>query len=89
MILTSVCTPLFLNSSLEVGLNVGLFICELFNAREINKYDTERFYSAARSFHVTAYRNELKIIPHSNELLRNAEVINWETRRDSSMDNIA
>ena len=74
---------------LEVGLNARLLICELFNAGEVNKYDTERIYSAARSFYVTAYQNELKNLPHSDELLRNAEVINWETRRGSNIDNIA
>ena len=49
------CTSLFLDSSLEVGLNARVFLSELLKAEEINKYDKERFYSATRSSYVTAY----------------------------------
>ena len=60
----------------------------LFNDGDITQHQKDEFYRAARAFYVMTYKYALSNLPHSDDLLNNAEVINWETRTNANIDGI-
>ena len=76
------------DSQLEVGLNTGCKINQMFNDGDISQHQKNKFYNSARAFYGRAFEYALDNLPHSHELLKHAEVINWEHRKDVTIDSI-
>jgi hypothetical protein len=79
---------LFVDSLLEVGLNSRCLINRLFKEGDISQHQKDLFYQAARMFYATAFKYALDNLPHSDDLLKSAEVINWAERRKANLDGI-
>jgi hypothetical protein len=77
-----------LDSTLEVGLNSRCLLNRLFKEGDISQHKKELFYQAPRVFYETAYKYALANQPHSDDLLKSAEVINWEERKEANIDGI-
>ena len=75
-----------LDSQLEVDLNARCKINRMFNDGDINQHQKNKFYNSVRAFHQRAYKYALDNLLYSEELLKYAEVINWEHRKDASID---
>ena len=73
---------------MEVGLNSRCLLNWMFNDGDIDDYQKRRFYRSAQAFYETAYKYSLNNLPHSDDLLKHAEVVNWETRKDASTDSL-
>ena len=82
--LFSICS----DSQLEVGLNARCKINRMFNDRDISQYQKNKFYSSARAFYERAFKYALDNLPHSDDLLRHTEVVNWEHRKDATIDSV-
>ena len=82
--------PFFIcsDSQLEVGLNTLCKINRMFNDSYISQHQKNKFYNSTRAFYETAFKYALDNLPHSDELLKNAEVINWDYGKDVTIDNI-
>ena len=83
-ILFSICA----DSQLEVGLNARCKINRKCNDGDIKQYQKNEFYYSARAFYERAFKYALDNLPHSDELLKHAEVINWEHPKDATIDSI-
>ena len=83
-ILFSICS----NSQLEVGLNARCQINRMFKDGDISQHQKNKFYNSARAFYEKAFKYALDNLSHSDELLKHAEVTNWEQRKDASIDSI-
>ena len=83
-ILFSICSDL----QLEVGSNAQIKINRMFNNGDISQLQKIKFYNSARAFYEGAFKYALDILPHSDQLLEHAEVINWEHRKDATIDSI-
>ena len=68
------------SSQLEVGFNVQCKINRMFNEGDISQHQKNQFYNSARAFYERAFKYTLDNLPHSDKLLKHAEVINWEHR---------
>ena len=81
---------LFIRSSsqLEVGLNTRCKINQIFNDGDISQHEKNKFCNSARAFNERAFKYALDNLPNSDELLKHAEVINWELRKDVAIDSI-
>ena len=75
-------------SQLEVGLNTRCKINQMFNDGDISQHQKNKFYNSARAFYERAFKYALDNLPHSDELLKHSEVINWELRKDVIIDSI-
>ena len=73
------------DSQLEVGLYTRCTINQMFNDGEHQK---NKFYNSAQAFYERAFKYALDNLPHSDELLKHAEVINWEHRKDVTINSI-
>ena len=60
----------------------------MFNNGDINQHQKNKFYDSARAFYERAFTYALDNLPHSDELLKYAEVINWEHHKVLTIDNI-
>ena len=76
------------DSQLEVGLNTRCKINQMFNDGDISQHQKNKFYNSARAFYERAFKYALDNLPHSDKLLKHTEVINWEHRKDLTIDNI-
>ena len=83
-ILFSICS----DSQLEVGLNARCKIKQMFNDDDISQHQNNKFYNSARSFYKRAFEYALDNLPHLDELLTHAEMINWEHRKDITIGSI-
>ena len=83
-ILFSICSDL----QLEVGSNAQFKINRMFNDGDISQHQKIKFYNSARTFYEGAFKYALDILPHSDQLLEHAEVINWEHHKDTTIDSI-
>ena len=63
-------------------------INQMFNDGDISQHQKNKFYNSARAFYERAFKYALDNLPHSDELLKHAEVINWELCKDVTIDNI-
>ena len=84
-ILFSICSDL----QLEVGLNARCKINRMFNDGDISQHQKNKFYNSALVFYERGFKYALDNLPHSDELLKHAELINWEHRKDATIDSIA
>ena len=80
--------PICSDSQLEVGLNARCKINRMFNDGDISQYQKNKFYNSARAFYERASKHALDNLSYSDELLKHAEVINWEQRKDATIDSI-
>ena len=76
------------DSQLEVGLNTRCKINQMFNDGDISQHQKNKFYNSARTFYERAFKYALDNLPHSDELLKHVEVINWEHRKDVTINSI-
>ena len=83
-ILFSICS----DSQLQVGLNARCKINRMFNNGDISQHQNNKFYNSARVFYERGFKYALDNLPHSEELLKHAELINWEHRKDATIDSI-
>ena len=83
-ILFSICS----NSQLEVDLNAQCKINQMFNDGDISQHQKNKFYNSAQVFYKRAFKYPLDNLPHSDELLKHAELINWEHRQYATIDSI-
>ena len=83
-ILFSICS----DSQLDVGLNARCKINRMLDDGDISQHQKNKFYNSARAFYERAFKYALDNFPHSDELLKYAEVINWEHRKDATIDSI-
>ena len=83
-ILFSICSDLHL----EVGLNARCTINWIFNDGDISQHQKNKFCNSDRAFYERPFKYALDNFPHSDELLKHVEVINWEHRKDATMDSI-
>ena len=60
----------------------------MFNDGDISQYQKNKFYNSARAFYERASKHALDNLSYSDELLKHAEVINWEQRKDATIDSI-
>ena len=79
---------IFSGSQLEVGLNTRCKINQMFNDGDFSQHRKNKFYNSARAFYERAFKHALDNLPHSDELLKHSEVINWELRKDVTIDSI-
>ena len=75
-------------SQLEVGLNTRCKINQMFNDGDISQHQKNKFCNSARTFYERAFKHALDNLPHSDELLKPSEVINWELRKDVTINSI-
>ena len=76
-ILFSICS----DSQLKVGFNARCKINRMFSDGDISQHRKNKFNISARAFYETAFKYALDNLPHSDELLKHVDVINWEHRR--------
>ena len=76
------------DSQLQVGLNTRCKINQNFNDGDISQHQKNKFYNSVRAFHERAFKYTLDNLTHSHELLKHAEVINWEHRKDVTINSI-
>ena len=76
------------DSQLQVGLNTRCKINQNFNDGDISQHQKNKFYNSVRAFHERAFKYTLDNLTHSHELLKHAEVINWERRKDVTINSI-
>ena len=76
------------NSQLRVGLNVLYKVNQLFNDDDVSQHQKNKFYNSDRAFYERAFKYALDNLHNSDELLKDAEVINWEHREDVTIDSI-
>ena len=79
---------IYSDSQLAVGLNARCKINLMFNDGDISQHQKNKFYNPALAFYERAFKYTLDNLPHSDELLKHAEVINWEHRKDATIDSI-
>ena len=83
-ILLSLCS----NSWWEVGLNARFEINRMFNDGDISQHQKNKFYNSARVFYERVFKYAPDNLPHSDKLLKYAELINWEHDKDATIDSI-
>ena len=74
------------DSQLQVGLNTLCKINQNFNDGDTNQHQKNKFYNSVRAFHERAFKYALDNLTHSHELLKHAEVINWEHLKDVTIN---
>ena len=73
---------------LEVGFERLSKINRMFDDGDTSQHQKNRFFNSARAFYEIAFKYALDNLPHSDELLKHAEVINWEHRKDATINSI-
>ena len=83
-ILFSICS----DSQLKVGFNARCKINRMFNDGDISQHQKNKFYNSAWVFCERTFKYALDNLSHSDELLKHAELINWEHRKDTTINSI-
>ena len=83
-VLFSICS----DQQLEVCLNTRCKISRMFNDGDISQHQKNKFHNSARVFCGRAFRYALDNLPHSDELLKHVELINWEHCKDTTINSI-
>ena len=69
-------------------MNARCKINPMFNDGDISQYQKNEFYNSARAFYERASKYDLDNLPYTDELLKQAEMINWEHHKDATIDSI-
>ena len=72
-------------SQIEVGLNTRCKTNQMLNDGDISQHQKN---NSARAFYERAFKYALDNLPHPDELLKHSEMINWELRKDVTIDSI-
>ena len=67
-----------------IGFAIKALLEKLLNEGDITNQQFNRFLTVARAFHIRTYEYALDNIPRNDDLLINARVLNFETRRSAS-----
>ena len=70
--------------NLKIGFTTTALLGKLLNEGDITNQQFNRFWTAARAFHIRTYEYALDNLPRNDDLLINAQVRNFETRRSAS-----
>ena len=77
-----------LDSQLEVDLNPWCKIKRTFNDDGISQHQKTNFYNSAWAFYKRAFKYGRDNLHHADEILKYVKVINWEHRKDATIDSI-
>ena len=78
----------FLDSQLEVGLNAWCKIKRSPNDGGISQHQKTNFYNSAWASYKRAFKYGRDNLHHADEILKYVKMINWEHRKDATIDSI-
>ena len=80
----------FTDNAFEIGFLTKSRLKKLYQDGDISEHQMNTFYKAAsaRRFFERAFRYALDSLPHQDELLFNAQCVNWEMRRNDISDSL-
>ena len=81
---------IFTDNAFEIGFLTKSHLKKLHQDGDISEHQMNTFYKAAsaRRFFERAFRYALDSLPHQDELLFNAQCVNWEMRRNDISDSL-
>lgn len=68
----------FADVDLEVGFSTKALVNKLISSREVENHTVDEFFNGVRIFHTTAFNYGLNHLPHNDELVINAQLVNFE-----------
>ena len=79
---------IWLDSQLEVGLNAWCKIKRSPNDGGISQHQKTNFYNSAWASYKRAFKYGRDNLHHADEILKYVKMINWEHRKDATIDSI-
>ena len=74
----------FKDENLEIGFATKALLEKLLNKDDITNEQFNRFLTAAKAFHIRTYEYALDNLSRKDDLLINARVLSFDTRRSKS-----
>lgn len=64
--------------NLEVGFSTKALVNKLISSREVENHTVDELFNGVRIFHTTTFNYGLNHLPHNDELVINAQLVNFE-----------